>query len=78
MFLWEWSLYYNECCTKLAPIVCLAPEISGFSFSYISQPTILRALAMNNSLSLSIWYLLLSLHVNESISTFNLQILQSQ
>ena len=34
MFLWEWSLYYNECCTKLVPIVCLAPEISGFSFSY--------------------------------------------
>lgn len=34
MFLWEWSLYYNECYTKLAPVVCLAPEISALSFSY--------------------------------------------
>ena len=34
MFLWEWSLYYNEYYTKLSPIVCLAPVISGLSFSY--------------------------------------------
>lgn len=79
MFFWEWSPCHNGYYTKLAPTACLAPVISGFSFTLsqlaIEEPWLWTAHCLY---SFGIWHLLLSLHMNASISTFNLQTLQSQ